>query len=233
MSDKIKLKDIQPAEYNPRSISEEELTKLENSISEFGLVDPIIINLKNNRIIGGHQRYKVLEKQSVKELNLIKLGDIGWCYTTDNLSLDSAEHEKALNLALNKIKGEWDNPKLENLIDELQEHGFNIALTGFEKLEESTIALPSIDDNDDFFDEIYDEDESFDFEESSEDYENESEENDENRMTISEKTLEMGNFKIILPLSKFMNWIGYIEKDCNFDNELVIRELKKRLGLCN
>ena len=45
---KIKIDDIKPASYNPRKIQQKDFEKLSNSIKEFGLVDPIIINLKNN-----------------------------------------------------------------------------------------------------------------------------------------------------------------------------------------
>ena len=58
--EKIRLTDIKPSTYNPRTITDNEYSKLTRSIQDFGLVDPIIINLKNNKIIGGHQRYKVL-----------------------------------------------------------------------------------------------------------------------------------------------------------------------------
>ena len=79
--EKIKITDIIPADYNPRLISESETNKLKNSLSTFGLVDPIVINLKNKHIIGGHQRFDVLIDQHLEdnkifdELNLIKLGD--------------------------------------------------------------------------------------------------------------------------------------------------------------
>ena len=61
--DKITLNEIKPATYNPRIMSIEEQEKLEKTLQEFGLVDPIIINLKNNQIIGGHQRYEILQKE--------------------------------------------------------------------------------------------------------------------------------------------------------------------------
>ena len=61
----INVDDIHPADYNPREISHTELTKLKNNINEFGIVDPIIVNLKNNIIVGGHQRYKALTSQGV------------------------------------------------------------------------------------------------------------------------------------------------------------------------
>lgn len=148
--EKIKITDIVPAEYNPRQISDEELTKLSNSINEFGLVDPIIINLKNNRIIGGHQRFDVLineymlDNDFYAELNILKFGDIGWVFTDTDLRIESEEHEKALNLALNKISGEWDSVKLKDLLNELDMSDFDIELTGFDDLE-----LGFYSDNDD------------------------------------------------------------------------------------
>lgn len=137
----IKLTDITPADYNPRKISEKEFKKLANSIKEFGIVDPIIINLKNNHIIGGHQRFDVLldkymeDNSFFEELNLIKLGDIGWAFPDTDLSVKSEDHEKALNLALNKISGEWDLPKLNIVLEDLELTGFGLDLTGFDEIE--------------------------------------------------------------------------------------------------
>ena len=137
--EKIKLTDLLPAEYNPRVISDEDYEKLENSINEFGLVDPIIVNLKNNRIIGGHQRYKVLMNEYQNggndELILIKLGDIGWTFPQENLVIEDELHEKALNVALNKISGQWNNVKLQELLVELDLEDFNLSLTGFQEFE--------------------------------------------------------------------------------------------------
>lgn len=137
--EKITLDEIKPSEYNPRIISEEELEKLEKNIKEFGLVDPIIINLKNNHIIGGHQRYEVLRKLAGTdtdyentELKLIRLGNIGWVFKETDINIKDEHHEKALNLALNKISGGWDYPKLDIILDELNELNFDINLTGFE-----------------------------------------------------------------------------------------------------
>ena len=148
--EKIKITDIKPAEYNPRQISSDELTKLTNSINEFGLVDPIIINLRNNKIIGGHQRYEVLINQYMldnnfyAELNMIRLGDIGWIFTDTDLKVEDEDHEKALNLALNKISGEWDTEKLGTILEELEINDFNIKLTGFDNLND----LNNLNDND-------------------------------------------------------------------------------------
>lgn len=137
----IKITDLKPAEYNPRKISSEELSKLTNSIEEFGLVDPIIINLKNMNIIGGHQRYDAIYNSAAlngefnQELNLIRMGDVGWVFLDTELNIKSDDHEKALNLALNKISGEWDNDKLAEVLEELELSPIDIQLTGFDDLE--------------------------------------------------------------------------------------------------
>ena len=98
--EKIKITDLIPSDYNPRIMPENESTKLRNSLETFGLVDPIVINLKNNHIIGGHQRFEVLIDQHLEdnkifdELNLIRLGDIGWVFTDTELTVESDDHEK-------------------------------------------------------------------------------------------------------------------------------------------
>lgn len=161
--EKIKITDIKPAEYNPRKISNEEFNKLSNSLNEFGLVDPIIINLKNNKIIGGHQRYEVLldtymqNNDFFAELNLLKLGDIGWIFTETDLKVKSEDHEKALNLALNKISGEWDTTKLTEILNELEESELNLDLTGFDEIELKDIELYEEDYEKDEFDNLVEE----------------------------------------------------------------------------
>ena len=140
--EKIKITDLIPSDYNPRIMPENESTKLKNSLETFGLVDPIIINLKNNHIIGGHQRFEVLIDQHLEdnkifdELNLIKLGDIGWVFTDTELTVESEDHEKALNLSLNKIGGDWDTEKLFVVLEELEVNNFDIDLTGFDGFDE-------------------------------------------------------------------------------------------------
>ena len=138
--EKIKITEIHPAEYNPRNITVDEKTKLKNSIDNFGIVEPILINLHNNRIIGGHQRFDLLLDQYIldndfyAELNLLKLNDsYGWVFPDNDKNLDSEEMEKALNLVLNntKVMGSFDEDKLVNIFNELTESGFNTSLTGF------------------------------------------------------------------------------------------------------
>ena len=138
--DTINITDINPADYNPRKISSEDYEKLTQSIKTYGLVDPIIINLNDNTVIGGHQRYDVLmdmymDNEIDKELSLLKLGDIGWVFTDDQLNVKDENFEKALNLSLNKISGEWDDDKLAVVLEDLEVNGFDVELTGFDSEE--------------------------------------------------------------------------------------------------
>ena len=151
----IKLTDIIPAEYNPRKISEKEYVKLTESITKFGLVDPIIVNLKNNHIIGGHQRYDVLMDKYLNgeienKLYLFKVGLIGWAMLDKELSLENEELEKELLVRLNVQSGIWDYEKLNGIFEELDLNGFDVSLTGFSQTE---INIPNDDDLNDLFEE--------------------------------------------------------------------------------
>ena len=151
---KIKIKDINLAGYNPRKIRDEEYEHLENSLSEFGLVDPIIVNLKNNNIIGGHQRYNILFNEDCEqELYLLKLGDIGWVFKDLSLEIKDEAHEKALNLALNRIKGEFDVVKLNPILEELSDMNLD-NLTGFD-IQFEDVDYDIFDDEEDEEDEEY------------------------------------------------------------------------------
>ena len=142
---KIKLEELKPASYNPRKISNEDYKKLQKSIEEYGVVDPIVINTKTKTILAGHQRFDVLYHNSPEsEVNILKLGDISWVFPHTDLKIKDENHEKALNVALNHISGEWDISKLTPLLDELAELNLG-ELTGFDlELEEIDYNLVDI-----------------------------------------------------------------------------------------
>lgn len=151
--EKINITDINPADYNPRKISGGDYEKLTQSIKTYGLVDPIIINLNDNTVIGGHQRYDVLmdmymDNEIDKELSLLKLGDIGWVFTDDQLNVKDENYEMALNLSLNKISGEWDDEKLAVVLEDLEVNGFDVELTGFDS--EEVKQMTFVEDKDEF-----------------------------------------------------------------------------------
>jgi DNA modification methylase len=98
-----------------------EFEKIRNSINEFGYVEPIIVN-SDVTIIGGHQRAKVLKELGYTEIECIVI------------EVDKTK-EKALNIALNKISGEWDFESLAKMLDGLREDDYNIELSGFDMKE--------------------------------------------------------------------------------------------------
>jgi len=122
---KIPAEKLKAAKYNPRKDlkpGDSEYEKLRRSIEEFGYVEPVIWNRRTGNIVGGHQRYKVLTALGYKEID---------CVVVD---LDE-QREKALNVALNKIGGEFDIPLLSDLLRDLNDNGFDVSLTGFDAAE--------------------------------------------------------------------------------------------------
>jgi ParB-like chromosome segregation protein Spo0J len=108
----IKINKLKPAKYNPRQISKKQYEDLKESIRQFDLVDPIIVN-KDMTVIGGHQRLKVCRELNFKDVDCVIL-DL------------SKEDERELNIRLNKNTGEFDLDVLANNFDmeELKDWGF-------------------------------------------------------------------------------------------------------------
>ena len=131
-----------PADYNPRKDlkpGDPEYEKLKRSLLEFGYVEPVIWNKTTSHIVGGHQRLKVLIDTGVTEVE---------CVIVEM----SEEKEKALNVALNKISGEWDKEKLSLLISDLQLADFDVSLTGVDAVEIDKLLNSGIDAEEDSFD---------------------------------------------------------------------------------
>lgn len=129
----ININELKPAEYNPRIMLPEQKEKLENNLKTFGLVDPIIIDLTDdNTVIGGHQRLEALKNiNDEQKLHLLKLGDIGLVFKELDFKIKDKNDQKALNLSLNKIQGDWDYAKRDEILIELSEDNYNLELTGF------------------------------------------------------------------------------------------------------
>lgn len=136
--------DLLPADYNPRKDlkpGDAEYEKLKRSIEQFGYVEPVIWNQTTGRVVGGHQRLKVLMDMGMTEVDCVVV------------AMDE-EKEKALNIALNKISGDWDKDKLALLIADLQGADFDVSLTGFEPAEIDALFKDTLKDSvkDDDFD---------------------------------------------------------------------------------
>jgi len=114
--EKRKVKDLKEYPGNPRKMDKATLEKLKKSIKEFGYVQPLIVN-KTNECIGGNQRLRALKELGVEEVDVIVV------------DLPKSK-EKALNLALNKIVGEFDEDLLKSFIEDID--SIDLELTGFD-----------------------------------------------------------------------------------------------------
>ncbi len=140
---KIPTNKINPAVYNPRidlNPGDAEYEKLKRSITEFGYIEPLVWNERTGTLVSGHQRFKILIEQGAQEVE-VSVVDL------------PITKEKALNLALNKIRGDWDEDKLNAILTELtQLPDFDTSLTGFDLPEISSLLDQDVQNREDDFD---------------------------------------------------------------------------------
>ena len=118
----VSIRKIRPAEYNPRKDlkpEDAEYQKLKKSIDKFDCVETLVWNKRSGNLVGGHQRLKILIDRGDKEV-LCSIVDL------------CLEDEMALNVALNKISGEWDGLKLADVFCHLDQMNYDLDLTGFD-----------------------------------------------------------------------------------------------------
>lgn len=102
----VKRSEIKLADYNPRTIYEQNQKKLYKSIKENGLVEPLVWNKRTKRLVSGHQRITVADKIYKKDYDVpVAIIDV------------DEDKEKKLNVQLNNsnLQGDWDLNLLENL----------------------------------------------------------------------------------------------------------------------
>jgi len=119
----VPIAHLRAASHNPRHMLASELEKLKRSITEFGFVEPVVVRKEDNTVIGGHQRLEAAKALGMQTVPVVYV----------NVTEAQA---KALNLALNKIRGEWDLPKLGELLEELRDlPDLDETLSGFDQQE--------------------------------------------------------------------------------------------------
>lgn len=121
-----KIGELSPAKYNPRKISDEALGRLTKSLAELGNLQPITWNARTGNLVGGHQRLKCYQAMGKTEVEV-------W-------AVDLPENkEKAANIALNKLSGEFDLPALKDLLQEIDTGEIDVEVTGFSMDELATM----------------------------------------------------------------------------------------------
>ena len=143
MKDNKTIKDLKPADYNPRKVKDSKLQLLKKTLKKFGNLSGIVKNIRTGNLVGGHQRVKVIPYDSKIEISTrydppTRTGTVaeGYIFAFDERfdyrEVDwSLEDEKAANIAANNLAGEWDD-MLSTILTELKDSNFDMELTGFE-----------------------------------------------------------------------------------------------------
>jgi len=131
--ERIAVERIKADRYNPRRDlrpGDAAYEQIKRSIAEFGLVDPLVWNKRTGNLVSGHQRLKILRDDYGAEHVAVSVVDL------------APGREKVLNLALNKIGGEWDEVALATRLAEIQrEAPAALGATGFDDAEISALLL--------------------------------------------------------------------------------------------
>lgn len=125
----LRIEYVQPStlvgyENNSRTHSDTQVAQIAASISEFGFVNPILID-GNNTIVAGHGRFAAAQVLALEKVPVIRLGHL------------SDRQRRALTIADNKIalNAGWDFEKLAEEISELALDEFDLELLGFDEQE--------------------------------------------------------------------------------------------------
>jgi DNA modification methylase len=95
----VPLETLIPSDYNPRTWDKEAERQLKESITRFGIVDPLLVNdapERRNIVIGGHFRLAVLKEMKIETVPVVYI------------TIADLEKEKELNIRLNKNTGAFD-----------------------------------------------------------------------------------------------------------------------------
>lgn len=192
----IDISKINEAYYNPRvrlTPSDDAYKKIKRSLEEFQCVEPIVVNSVNMRCVGGHQRLQVMRDMGYKEV------------PCSFVEIEDEAKEKSLNLALNKISGEFDYSKLETVLSDLENVNYDISITGFNEREIDDI-LAEVDIEADEFQGI-----------------------EEVEAAEADVMCKIGNVSFKVRRETYLSVINEIRMRCGFDDESIIKELKRRI----
>lgn len=202
----MKISDILPSPHNPRkpiSAEDEEYQSIKRSIERLGYVEPLVVNSVNNHCVSGNNRLTVLKDIGFYEVECVVISE------------NDENREIALTIALNRIKGRWDNELLEDLLNSLDSK--LLEFTGF-----------SPDELDRYLDKVSDE--KSDLEYSYDDgYEYDVTDDKSESKSETSTTAKIGTYSIVIPTSEYNDMINDIRISKGFDDETIISELKRRL----
>lgn len=198
------ISEIHESEYNPRITLDKlsrEYRAIKQSILDYGFVEPIVVNDITMSCVGGHQRLAVMRDMGMEKIECAMV------------HIEDAEKEKALCIALNKIKGEWDTEKLDELLGDDELRKFEM---GFDNIEVDFGSI--LDDDDDFSGDDYNDSDTADDGMAIDD------EVPDNGMVI-----KIGNYHFDATVSEYDEMMASIRDEGIFEKSEIIKELERRL----
>lgn len=140
----MKIKDLKPAPYNPRTITDDKLAALGKSMKEFGDISGVVMNIQTGNLVGGHQRMKhfdpswpIKKRKHADATGTVALGEIEtpfgvWSYREVDWPKPK---EIAANISANQSGGLFDYPVLKDLLIEIKDSDLDMDLIGFDDSE--------------------------------------------------------------------------------------------------
>lgn len=198
------ISEIHENEYNPRIALDKlsrEYKAIKQSIIDYGFVEPIVVNDITMSCVGGHQRLAVMRDMGMEKIECVMV------------HIEDPEKEKALCIALNKIKGEWDTEKLDELLRDDELRKFEM---GFDSIE---VDFGNILDGDyDFDGDDYDDSDKLDGDTLVDD-----------EVPDSGMVIKIGNYHFNATVSEYDEMMAAIRDKGIFEKPEIIEELKRRL----
>lgn len=141
---RVAFASLRMAAYNARTSTDAQTDAICRSILTFGLVDPFVARAEDQLMVGGHQRAKALTRLLDGKYVDPQTGQpVAFSLPDGTVPVVlvpglSDKDAKLLNLALNKVGGDWDDDKLDALLKDLidgRETFDDLLVTGFSKEE--------------------------------------------------------------------------------------------------
>lgn len=133
----LKRSEITPADYNPRTITDEARKSLKKSIKDNGIIGGMVWNKQTGNLVSGHQKLSIAD-----EINKYEAGN-DYEIKVEVIEVD-LKKEKELNVFFNSkaVQGEMDYKKLAQIFPDI-----DASLAGLDDLdiEMIEIELPNTD----------------------------------------------------------------------------------------
>lgn len=226
MSEKITALEAHPE--NPRVITQKQREQLKKSIDNFGDLSGIVFNLRNGKLVGGHQRVASMGGLAGAVLHVtqtyqestgsgtVREGFVefeGERFAYREVDWDDRTHDAAM-ISANQQGGEFDDMVLREIVKRLTEEQdeFDKDVLGFDDDQLAALVADSEPDEGDGFSPS-------------------SLETSPDGPGLADTQVRIGRYRFHVPREQYMEWMEDIREAGGFDIPGAIAEIRRRLGL--